>query len=89
MMEYPSSSTYSQNMLHSISYSSIPPLLIPKNYQTECSISVLNYYHRNGNTRKEHEELHKINNFAKSEALREFQALILIAWYIAIQSGKS
>ena len=40
-MEYSSSSTYSQKMLHSIYYSSIPPLPIPKNYQKECSLSVL------------------------------------------------
>ena len=32
-MECSSSSTYSQKMLHSIYYSSIPPLPIPKNYQ--------------------------------------------------------
>ena len=32
-MEYSSSSTYSQKMLHSIYYSSIPPLPIPENHQ--------------------------------------------------------
>ena len=37
-MEYSSSSTYSQKMLHSIHYSSIPPLPIPKNYQREYSL---------------------------------------------------
>ena len=37
-MEYSSSSTYSQRMLHSIYYSSILPLPIPKNYQKEFSL---------------------------------------------------
>ena len=41
-MEYSSSSTYSQKTLHSIYYSSIPPLPIPKNRQKECSLSGLN-----------------------------------------------
>ena len=40
-MEYSSSSTYSQKMLHSIHYSSIPPLPIPKNYQKECVLDGL------------------------------------------------
>ena len=39
-MKYPSSSTYSQKMLHSIYYSCIPSLHIPKTYQKECSVSV-------------------------------------------------
>ena len=38
-MEYLSSFTYSQKMLHSIYYSSIPPLLFLKNHQKECSVS--------------------------------------------------
>ena len=37
-MEYFSSFAYSQKFLHSIYYSSIPPLPIPKNYQKECSL---------------------------------------------------
>ena len=38
-MEYSSTSTYSQKMLHSIYYSSVPPLPIPKHYQKEWSLS--------------------------------------------------
>ena len=43
-MEYYSSSNYSQKMLHSIYYSSIPPLPIPKNYRKEYSLKL--FYER-------------------------------------------
>ena len=39
-MDYSSSSTYSQKMLHCMYYSSIPPLPVPKNYQKECSLKL-------------------------------------------------
>ena len=42
-MEYSSSSTYSPKVLHSIYYSSIPPLPVPKNYQKECIIRYFSY----------------------------------------------
>ena len=38
-MEYSSSSTHFQKMLHSIDYPSIPRFLIPKNHQQECGLS--------------------------------------------------
>ena len=38
-MEYSSSSTYSQKVLHSIYYFSISPLPIPRNYRKECSVN--------------------------------------------------
>ena len=42
-MEYTSSSACSQTLLHSIYYSSIPPLPIPKNCQKECSLNFFFY----------------------------------------------
>ena len=39
-MEHSSSSTYSQKLSHSIYYSSIPSLPIPKNRQKGCSLSL-------------------------------------------------
>ena len=37
-VEYSSSSTYSQKLLHSIYYSSVLPLLIPKSCRKECGL---------------------------------------------------